>query len=153
MEDLGLRAFWSGKKVLVTGHTGFKGSWLSFILTEWGAEVVGLGLEPDQSPSLFEQLELQHRVEYNLFDIAERDRVLALVGSCEPDIVFHLAAQPLVRYSYAEPLSTWKTNVLGTVHLLEALRSLTKPCAAIAFSILDFSTAQEYIFQKSSSAV
>ena len=131
MDNMGLKEFWFGKKVLITGHTGFKGSWLSFILGEWGANVVGLGLEPDHSPSLFEQLNLVNRVENHIFDIGNYDKVSRLLFQCQPDIVFHLAAQPIVRQSYVAPLRTWQTNVLGTVNLLESLNRLEKPCAAV----------------------
>jgi CDP-glucose 4,6-dehydratase len=123
--------FWANKRVLVTGHTGFKGSWLSLWLHHLGAKVLGLSNEPEVQPTLFSQLGLEHCVEDHLGDVRNASGLADLVNQTQPDIVFHLAAQPLVRRSYQEPLYTWETNVLGTVHLLEALRQLRKPCAAV----------------------
>ena len=124
-------SFWSGKRVLVTGHTGFKGSWLSLWLERLGAEVAGLALEPDTDPALFLQLGLAERIDHRIGDIREAATVAARVDEVQPDIVFHLAAQPLVLASYTDPLLTWDTNVMGTAHVLEALRGLSKPCAAV----------------------
>ena len=123
--------FWRGKKVLLTGHTGFKGSWLSLWLLELGAQVTGVALEPDQSPSLFEQLQLASRLQHQPGDIRDPGLLKQVVEASQPDMVLHLAAQPLVRLSYAEPVATWETNVMGTIHLLEALRSLERPCTAV----------------------
>jgi len=123
--------FWQGQTVLVTGHTGFKGSWLSLWLTELGATVHGLALPPDTSPSLFDQLDLTSTVNHFVGDIRNASLVADRVHSVQPDAVFHLAAQPLVRRSYSEPALTWETNVMGTVHLLNALRSLDKLCAVV----------------------
>ena len=123
--------FYRNKKVLVTGHTGFKGSWLSQWLLMLGADVVGYSLEPDTEPSLFEQLGLAERLEHHLGDIRDREKFSSFVVATSPDVVFHLAAQPLVRLSYEEPLSTYDTNVTGTVNLLSALWNLKKPCAAV----------------------
>lgn len=123
--------FWEGKTVLVTGHTGFKGSWLSLWLTELGAAVHGLALPPDTSPSLFSQLDLARSIDHFPGDIRTATLVASRVHDVQPDVVFHLAAQPLVRRSYDEPALTWETNVMGTVHLLEALRSLDKLCAVV----------------------
>lgn len=118
----GLEASYSGKTVLVTGHTGFKGSWLCEWLLELGARVVGAALEPNTTPSLFEQLKLADRMEHHLLDIRNVEALAELVLRVQPDYVFHLAAQPLVRLSYADPVGTYATNVMGTVHVLEALR-------------------------------
>ncbi len=123
--------FWQGKSVLVTGHTGFKGSWLSLWLTELGATVHGLALPPDTSPSLFDQLHLSTAVDHFVGDVRNASLVASRVHDVQPDVVFHLAAQPLVRRSYAEPMLTWETNVMGTVHVLEALRSLDKSVAVV----------------------
>jgi CDP-glucose 4,6-dehydratase len=123
--------FWANKRVLVTGHTGFKGSWLSLWLHHLGAKVIGLSNEPEVQPTLLSQLGLDHCVEDHLGDVRNAPGLADLVAQTQPDVVFHLAAQPLVRRSYQEPLYTWETNVLGTVHLLEALRQLRKPCAAV----------------------
>ncbi len=121
----------TGRRVLVTGHSGFKGSWLCEWLLGLGAKVTGLGLPPDTSPALFTQLNLADRLDSVFGDIRSPDGVRRVVAESQPDFVFHLAAQPLVRRSYREPLATWQTNVQGTLHLLEALRSLKKPCAAV----------------------
>lgn len=125
MEALGLsRLFgnaYSGRRVLVTGHTGFKGSWLALWLKEIGAEVGGLALDPDTDPSHWNLLglRLEHDARVDLRDVAG---VRAAVASFQPEVVFHLAAQPLVRRGYREPVSTFDTNVGGFVHLLDALR-------------------------------
>jgi CDP-glucose 4,6-dehydratase len=117
--------------VLLTGHTGFKGSWLALWLLELGAKVTGLALPPDTDPNLFAQLGLERRLDHRLGDIRDADRVASLVNDVRPQVVLHLAAQPLVRRSYAEPAVTWATNVMGTIHLLEALRCMEEPCTAV----------------------
>ena len=114
--------FWKGKSVFLTGHTGFKGSWLSEWLLMLGARVVGIALPPDTEPALFDQLGLAERLEHHILDIRDRDALAQRVIATEPDYVFHLAAQPLVRLSYSEPIETYATNVMGTVHVLEAAR-------------------------------
>ncbi len=131
MENLVTPQFWQGKKVLVTGHTGFKGSWLSLWLLNLGSEVAGLSLEPNTEPSLFEQLALSRDLKHHIGDIRDLNLVKNLVQDFQPDIVFHLAAQPLVRLSYHEPVLTWQTNVLGTVNVLEGLKTLHKPCVGV----------------------
>lgn len=123
--------FWRGKRVLMTGHTGFKGSWLALWLTELGTEVHGLALAPDTDPALFDQLQMDIRIAHRLGDIREAALVAERVKEVCPDIVFHLAAQPLVRRSYCTPVETWHTNVLGTVHLLDALRGQKTRCAVV----------------------
>jgi CDP-glucose 4,6-dehydratase len=120
-----------GKRVLVTGHTGFKGSWLCEWLLSLGAEVSGFSLPPPTIPSLFEQLGLEQRLSHNTGDIRDLEATKAVVEASNPQFVFHLAAQPLVRASYDIPVETYATNVMGTVHVLEALRSLKNPCAAV----------------------
>jgi CDP-glucose 4,6-dehydratase len=117
--------------VLLTGHTGFKGSWLALWLLELGAQVTGLALPPDTEPNLFAQLGLERRLDHRVGDIRDADRVASLVNEVRPQVVLHLAAQPLVRRSYAEPTATWATNVMGSIHLLEALRRLQEPCTAV----------------------
>lgn len=132
MEGLGLNMqFWRGKRVLVTGHTGFKGSWLSEVLLGMEAEVSGLSLAPETDPSLFQQLDLSRRMEHGIGDIRDLSVVQDAVRRAAPEIVFHLAAQPLVRRSYREPLETWGTNVMGTAHVLEAVRALDAPCSVV----------------------
>ncbi|MDZ4168052.1 MAG: CDP-glucose 4,6-dehydratase [Coriobacteriia bacterium] len=112
----------SGRRVLVTGHTGFKGSWLSRWLVDLGAEVFGYALEPDTSPSLFADLALHELVDSRIGDIRNAGGIAALVAEIRPETVIHLAAQPLVRRSYAQPRYTFETNVMGTANLLEAVR-------------------------------
>jgi len=128
-------SLYRGKRVLVTGHTGFKGSWLCEWLLSLGAEVYGLALPPATRPSLFGQLRLGERIAaHDLGDIRDLATVKAAVKRARPDFVFHLAAQPLVRLSYKEPVETFATNVMGTVHVLEACRSLKKPCALVCIT-------------------
>src|SRR5205807_953020 len=121
----------ANKKVWLSGHTGFKGSWLATWLLQLGARVHGFALEPPTTPSLFEQLGLDSEVEHEIGDIRDRKAVEKSILSSAPDYVFHLAAQPLVRLSYQEPVATYETNVMGTAHVLEALRTLQQPCAAV----------------------
>ncbi len=121
----------AGKRVVVTGHTGFKGSWLCEWLLSLGAEVTGLALEPDTTPSLFDQLGLRDRLNDVVGDIRSQETVSRVLAAAKPDFLFHMAAQPLVRRSYREPVETWATNVLGTIHVMEALRRLDKSCAAV----------------------
>jgi len=121
----------AGARVLVTGHTGFKGAWLCEWLLALGAHVTGYALDPDTSPALFAQLGLDARMRHIIGDIRAADAVRAVVHETQPDFVFHLAAQPLVRRSYREARYTWETNVLGTIHVLDALRDLKRPCAAV----------------------
>lgn len=108
--------------MLVTGHTGFKGSWLGLWLSALGARVTGLGLEPDTAPNLFESLALDRQLDSQIGDIRDPDAVSDVMRRSRPEIVFHLAAQSLVRRSYAEPLATYATNVMGTAHVLDAAR-------------------------------
>lgn len=114
--------FWEGKKVLVTGHTGFKGGWLSLWLQSKGAKVSGFSLQPPTTPSLFEVARVGEGMHSHVGDIRDFEHLRRILGEEKPDVVFHLAAQPLVRYSYANPVETYATNVMGTVHLLEAVR-------------------------------
>jgi CDP-glucose 4,6-dehydratase len=117
-------AFWSGKRVLLTGHTGFKGSWAALWLHRMGAEVVGLALAPDQTPSLFELAGVGSVLESHIVDLRQREAVEAALAGRTFDLVLHMAAQPIVRASVEDPVGTFATNVMGTVHLLEALRSV-----------------------------
>ncbi len=120
-----------GKRVWLSGHTGFKGAWLAEWLLALGAQVRGYALPPDQSQPLFGGLALGPRLESELADIRDVAAVRRSITDFQPDFVFHLAAQPLVRLSYEIPAETMATNVMGTVHVLEALRELRKPCAAV----------------------
>jgi len=114
--------FWRGKRVLLTGHTGFKGSWLSLWLQSMGAQVVGYALAPPTEPSLFEVAGVGAGMTSVIGDIRDLEHLRAVFAEHKPEIVIHMAAQPLVRYSYAEPVETYSTNVMGTVNLLEAVR-------------------------------
>lgn len=116
-------AFWQGKRVLLTGHTGFKGSWLSLWLQSMGAKVVGYALVPPTSPSLFDVAEVEAGMTSVIGDIRDLSHLKSVFTEHQPEIVIHMAAQPLVRYSYIEPVETYSTNVMGTVNLLEAVRS------------------------------
>ncbi|MBX7174446.1 MAG: CDP-glucose 4,6-dehydratase [Pyrinomonadaceae bacterium] len=114
--------FWNGKRVFITGHTGFKGSWLSFWLKTLGAEVCGYSLAPEDSPNLFENLQLENQITSIIGDINDLPNLQAKLNDFQPEIVFHLAAQSLVRKSYREPVQTYQTNLMGTVNVLEAVR-------------------------------
>lgn len=121
-------SFWAGKKVFVTGHTGFKGGWLSLWLASLGARVAGYALSPSTDPNLFDLAGVGQAVERShIGDIRDAAGIAAAVSDFAPDILLHLAAQPLVRRSYADPVETYSTNVMGTVHVLEAVRR----CASV----------------------
>lgn len=124
-------SFWQGKRVLITGHTGFKGAWLSLWLLKLGARVTGLALPPPTSPSLFDQMGMATQLDHRIGNICDPSVVAAAIAAASPDVVFHLAAQSLVLEGYKTPVETWQTNVMGTVHVLEALRTAGKPCAAV----------------------
>jgi len=123
MENLGMnREFWRGKRVLLTGHTGFKGSWLSLWLQDVGSDLYGLALAPPTQPNLFTAARVGDGMCSTLGDIRDFETVREAVEECNPEIVIHMAAQPLVRYSYRHPVETYAVNVMGTVHVLEAVR-------------------------------
>lgn len=116
---------WNGRSVFLTGHTGFKGGWLALMLHALGARVHGYALDPDPGPSMFDVASIRHGLASDTrADLADRGRLAEALVAAEPDIILHLAAQPLVRESYVRPVDTFATNVMGTVHLLEAARSL-----------------------------
>lgn len=118
------RSFWKGKRVFLTGHTGFKGGWLALWLTNMGAQIYGYALEPPTVPNFFTVCDLQSRLAgHNVADIRDPLRLTEALHAAEPDIVFHLAAQPLVGHSYSAPAETYAVNVMGTVNLLEAVRT------------------------------
>lgn len=114
--------FYKGKRVLITGHTGFKGSWLSQILVLAGAEVTGYSLEPPTNPSLFDEAGIADKINHVVADVRDRDKMMQVFEDVQPEIVFHLAAQPIVRESYKDPVGTYETNVMGTVNICEAVR-------------------------------
>lgn len=128
MDGLGsmaeISSFYKNKRVFITGHTGFKGTWLTRILLMFGADVTGYSLEPPTKPSLFEQTGTVKQIKSILGDIRDKEKLKQTMQNAQPDIVFHLAAQPIVRTSYKEPVLTYETNVMGTVNVLEAIRSL-----------------------------
>ena len=125
-------SFWAGRRVLLTGHTGFKGSWLSLWLLSLGAEVWGYALAPEGQQSLFVELGLaQGQLHHHLGDLRDLDALQEVVHQAQPEVVFHLAAQPLVRRSYRDPLGTWATNVQGSLNLLAALSPLQHPCSVL----------------------
>jgi len=130
-----VKFFWQGRRVLVTGHTGFKGSWLLLWLQQLGAQVRGYALEAEPEQSLFLQLASHippgSNTHHHLADLADCQALARCVQQCQPEVVLHLAAQPLVRRSYADPLGTWATNVQGSLNLLEALKPLQHPCAVV----------------------
>ncbi len=117
-----LEDFYSGKKILVTGHTGFKGGWLSLWLLKLGADVAGYALEPATDPNLYEIFGLRNRMASVIGDVRNRETVRALFRNFQPEIVIHMAAQSLVRHSYQDPVTTFETNVMGTVNILEVCR-------------------------------
>ncbi len=119
-----LKSFYKDKKVFITGHTGFKGTWLTRILVMFGADVVGYSLEPPTNPSLFEQTRVGNQIHSVFGDIRDIEKLTAVMLEAQPEIVLHLAAQPIVRTSYKEPVLTYETNVMGTVNVLEAVRTV-----------------------------
>ena len=122
---------YSGKKIIVTGHTGFKGGWLCLWLKLMGAKVYGISNEIYKSPSLFEAAKIESQVKSYLADIRDLEKMKELIAGIEPDFVFHLAAQPIVKLAFEEPIDTFTTNILGTANILEALKKLNKACIAV----------------------
>lgn len=125
---------YQGKKVLVTGHTGFKGSWLTAWLLKLGAKVCGLSDQIPTNPSMFEELGLEQKIEHHFCDIRDFEGVSKILMEFKPDYVFHLAAQPIVSVSYEDPLNTISTNVMGSAVLLEALKQWNQPCNVIVIT-------------------
>ena len=115
-------SFWHGKRVLLTGHTGFKGSWLSLWLLSMGSVLRGIALDAPTTPTLFDIARVADGMDHKVADVRDYDAIRALIAEFKPEIIFHMAAQPLVRLSYEEPIATFATNVMGTVHVLEAAR-------------------------------
>jgi CDP-glucose 4,6-dehydratase len=128
---LDLKRYFEGKRVFLTGHTGFKGAWLTLILSKLGAEVKGYALAPTSEADLYEQLNGDSLCNSVIEDIRDRDRVKKELLEFQPDFVFHMAAQALVLDSYKFPVETYETNVMGTIYVLDALRQLEKPCASV----------------------
>lgn len=133
------RDFYKGKKVFVTGHTGFKGSWLTLWLKSMGAEVLGYSLEPNTQPSMFEELRIYGQCRNEFGNILDFKKLLSAMKQFKPEIVFHLAAQPIVRLSYSEPIMTYETNVIGSLNVLEA----AKQCGSVV-SFVNITTDKCY---------
>jgi CDP-glucose 4,6-dehydratase len=131
MEMTQVANFWQGKRVLITGHTGFKGGWLSIWLQRLGASVTGIALAPNTTPNLFELAHIEDGMTSHFCDIRDDSKLRQIVRDARPEIVFHLAAQPLVRASYRDPLATYATNVMGTANLMDALRGLVSIKVAV----------------------
>ncbi len=127
-------AFWRGRRVLITGHTGFKGAWLSEWLLALGAEPTGFALAPTTQPALFDQLGLDRRMTHQLGDIRDLERLRTFMKKANPEVVFHMAAQPLVRHSYEAPVETYSVNVLGTAHVLDVCRTLSQLRAVVVIT-------------------
>jgi len=132
IEELG--SAFDQRTVLVTGHTGFKGSWLSLWLNRLGARVYGHSLAPPTVPSMFDVCNIAESVDHFVGDIRDYEQLRTHVAAVKPDVVFHMAAQPIVRESYADPLGTFSTNAIGTANVLEAVRGLARPCAVVVVS-------------------
>ena len=123
LEDMtNIRKFFKNKPVLITGHTGFKGSWLTQILLNWGADITGIALKPSTDPNLFSLLDIKKHINNYFVDIRDFQKVKEIIFKEKPEIVFHLAAQPLVRDSYDNPLYTFETNIIGTANILQAIK-------------------------------
>jgi CDP-glucose 4,6-dehydratase len=116
------KSFWKGKKVFITGHTGFKGGWLSIWLAESGAEVTGYSLKPETNPSLFNSCLIEKKINSVIGDVRDEQKLKKIIREAQPDIVFHLASQALVLKSYENPVETYETNLMGTVNILDAIR-------------------------------
>jgi CDP-glucose 4,6-dehydratase len=125
------RAFWKGRHVFLTGHNGFKGSWLSIWLDALGANVTGYALDPPTQPSLFELAKVAESIRSVRGDIRDFERLKSAIVECRPEVVIHMAAQSVVRRAYEDPIETYSSNVMGTVHILEAIRQLKLPCVVV----------------------
>jgi CDP-glucose 4,6-dehydratase len=133
--------FWRGRRVLLTGHTGFKGAWLAIWLAQIGARIHGLALEPPTDPSLFAEARVAELLEHRIGDVRDERDVREAFAAAAPDVVIHMAAQPLVRHSFAEPAATFDVNVRGTVNVLEAVRRHGTPAALVVTSDKVYSLA------------
>jgi len=125
-------ASWRGKRVLITGHTGFKGAWLSMLLSSFGARVAGYALDPPTQPNLFDLARVGELVDSSVGDVCDLETLSERVSNFAPEFILHMAAQSVVLQSYDDPVETYSTNVLGTVNVLEAVRRMRKPCTVIS---------------------
>jgi len=138
---------WMGKRVFLTGHTGFKGGWLALWLASMGAKVTGYALAPNTSPNFFQATNLEDELEKShIADIRDLEKLQKAMIDAKPEIVIHMAAQPLVRYSYANPVETYATNVMGTVHVLESIRSVSSVRAAVIVTTDKCYENQEWVW-------
>src|SRR3990167_7939055 len=123
MESMGMNTlFWKDRRVLITGHTGFKGAWLSLLLQTLQAKICGIALEPSTTPNLFSLASIEKNMQSHIVNILDFENTQKIMLDFQPEIIIHMAAQPLVRYSYQHPVETYATNVMGTVHILEAAK-------------------------------
>ncbi len=144
--SMNLQNHYAGKKILVTGHTGFKGSWMTQWLRLLGAQVYGYALNPPTDPALFDQLSLTDEITHKVADIRDQEAVKAYLEAVEPDIIFHMAAQPLVRDSYVKPLETVEVNTLGTAYLLDAVRQIGRSVSVVCITTDKCYSNQEWLF-------
>lgn len=139
-------SFWRGRKVLLTGHTGFKGGWLSLWLDALGADVTGYALAPPTTPSLFEKAKIAGRVRSIKGDIRDFGGLKAVMTECRPEVIIHMAAQSVVGRGYEDPLETYSSNVMGTIHVLECVRQLRRPCAVLNVTSDKCYSNQEWVW-------
>ncbi len=128
------KEFFRNKRILITGHTGFKGSWLTMLLSQFGAHVMGIALPPKHAEDFFVVNQVDKLCDSQIGDITDYQSIQKKIAQFQPDLIFHLAAQPLVRYSYYNPLETWQTNVMGTANVLEAARHIQSKCAIVVIT-------------------
>ncbi len=139
-------SFWEGRRVFLTGHTGFKGSWLSLWLEQLGAEICGVSLDPPSEPNLFCEAKVAQGLRSEIFNVLDLPRLKSLVKEFRPEIVFHLAAQPLVRDSYADPVGTYTTNVIGTANVLDSIREAGSVRAVVVITTDKCYENQEWVW-------
>ena len=125
------KSFFREKKIIITGHTGFKGSWLTLWLLNLGANIVGVSNNIPTKPSLFKILKLRNKIKHIKLDIRNYKKLNKIINKEKPDFIFHLAAQAIVKKSYEDPIFNWETNTLGTINILQSLRRLKKKCIAV----------------------
>lgn len=140
------RSFWNGRRVFVTGHTGFKGSWLCLWLNSLGADVTGYSLDPPTQPNLFEQANIANCVRSIHGDIRDFAKLKSAIAECDPTVVIHMAAQSVVKRGYDDPIETYSSNVMGTVHLFEALRQIARACTVVNVTSDKCYTNREWVW-------
>ena len=140
------RSFWQGRRVFLTGHTGFKGSWLSLWLNALGAEVTGFALDPPAQPNLFEQARVASVIRSIRGDIRDFPHLKGAISECAPDVVIHMAAQSVVRRGYEDPIENYSSNVMGTVHVLDVVRQLKRPCVVVNVTSDKCYSNQEWVW-------